>query len=151
LSAVQGLEKVQDFWINYEVLPASAAASNVNWLEEFVSFLSQDIMLIGFTIKTIIQNELKESVSRQSLFRENSIGMAIITTYWYKKGGHEFLHSVIRPLVQKVGTSTRSLEVDSQRASKGVNVKANSTYILSIVSDLLESVFKSIPSGLFPK
>ncbi len=77
--------------------------------------------------------------------------MAIITTYWYKKGGHEFLHAIVKPLVHKIGKSTKSLEVDSNRAGKGVNVKSNAALVLSTVSQLLDSVYKSIPSGLFPK
>ena len=84
LSTVPELERVKDFWINYQVMPASAASSSVNWLDEFVNFLSQDIQLIGLSIKTLVQNELKEVVASKSiLFFACLLRNSRSSLYWF--------------------------------------------------------------------
>ena len=82
--------------------------------------------------------------------RENSIGMALITKFWYNKEGRTFLQSMVGPLSNSIGKSPTSLEVDSSRAEKGVNVKANSAVILKEVSNFVNLLFEALENNSFP-
>ena len=64
------------------------------------------------------------------------MGVTLITKFWYNKEGRTFLQSMVGPLTNTIGKAPTSLEVDSTRAEKGVNVKANSAIILKEVSNI---------------
>ena len=83
-------------------------------------------------------------LARNTLLRENSIGMTLITKFWYNKEGRSFLQNMVGPLSNSIGKSPNSLEVDSSRAEKGVNVKANSEILLKEISIFVNRLMEAL-------
>jgi len=134
---------VNDFWISNK----EEESDDVIIKKLFNVLYTSQVFCDG--MKIIIRDEL-QNAQKNTIFRENSVGISLLAFLWYQQDGIEFLKYIFEPLIPVAKRDT-SLEIDTKRIESidNINVKKNLEKIENIISQLLERIFTS--SHVFPK
>lgn len=62
-------------------------------------------------IETILKEEQKKIVYVTSLFREDTLGVSLLTLLWGKREGKVFMENVVSPLIERILALEHPLEV----------------------------------------
>eukprot|EP01103_Thecamoeba_quadrilineata_P002310 TRINITY_DN12286_c0_g1_i1.p1 TRINITY_DN12286_c0_g1~~TRINITY_DN12286_c0_g1_i1.p1 ORF type:complete len:996 (-),score=232.04 TRINITY_DN12286_c0_g1_i1:187-3174(-) len=101
-------------------------------------------------ISFVTTEEINSQTEPEVLFRSNTLGTKLVDAY-QKMVGSQYLKNVISPLVLPLYNDKKSYEVDPTKIDKTESLERNTSQLLLILNQLLNSIFSSatqIPSSI---
>ncbi|KYR01829.1 hypothetical protein DLAC_01846 [Tieghemostelium lacteum] len=97
-------------------------------------------------LKSVIQHEVTNTDTANTIFRRNSVATKMLATYT-KLIGTPYLKSTLLPVIKTLLNNTNSMEIDPGKITPGVDdIQANTNALIKLTKQFIQAIQDSVPN-----